>query len=158
MLSRVHRDRRHCGFASVYVNKFIYATEHGFESLPVHWTLWPVLGGLVVGLIGHFMPRTMGVGYVNIQDILSGRIVGTALVALCVLKLLSWTVALSSGTSGGTLAPLFTIGAAWEDLSENSLFFISSFRYGRAHGGLSRHGGTFCRGFPGASSFRRFCL
>jgi CBS domain-containing protein len=30
--------------------------------------------------------------------------------ALCFWKLISWSVALGSGTSGGTLAPLFTIG------------------------------------------------
>jgi CBS domain-containing protein len=29
---------------------------------------------------------------------------------LCVLKFVSWVIALGSGTSGGTLAPLFTIG------------------------------------------------
>jgi CBS domain-containing protein len=34
------------------------------------------------------------------------------MLALCLLKLLSWSVALGSGTSGGTLAPLFTIGGA----------------------------------------------
>src|SRR5690606_15345714 len=33
------------------------------------------------------------------------------LAALCTLKLVSWCVALGSGTSGGTLAPLLTVGA-----------------------------------------------
>ncbi|HWM84545.1 MAG TPA: chloride channel protein [Kofleriaceae bacterium] len=33
-----------------------------------------------------------------------------ALAVLCMWKLVSWSVALGSGTSGGTLAPLFTIG------------------------------------------------
>jgi H+/Cl- antiporter ClcA len=32
------------------------------------------------------------------------------LIVFSVLKFLSWSVALGSGTSGGTLAPLFTIG------------------------------------------------
>ena len=36
--------------------------------------------------------------------------VGRALVVLFVLKFVSWAIALGSGTSGGTLAPLFTIG------------------------------------------------
>jgi len=31
---------------------------------------------------------------------------------LCILKLISWAIALGSGTSGGTLAPLLTIGGA----------------------------------------------
>jgi CBS domain-containing protein len=56
------------------------------------------------------VPHTLGVGYDNIDQILSGSIVGYALAALVVLKLVSWSVALGSGTSGGTLAPLFTIG------------------------------------------------
>jgi CBS domain-containing protein len=56
------------------------------------------------------VPRTLGVGYDNISDIISGTIVGRALVVLFVMKLVSWSVALGSGTSGGTLAPLFTIG------------------------------------------------
>src|SRR5205823_10887066 len=46
----------------------------------------------------------------NIDAILSGNIVGIALVVLIILKFLSWAIYLGSGTSGGTLAPLFTIG------------------------------------------------
>lgn len=34
------------------------------------------------------------------------------LFSLCLLKYISWSVSLGSGTSGGTLAPLFTIGGA----------------------------------------------
>src|SRR6185436_7132625 len=55
-------------------------------------------------------PRTLGVGYENIDDLLSGRLLGTAALVLCTLKFLSWSISLGSGTSGGTLAPLFTIG------------------------------------------------
>jgi CBS domain-containing protein len=35
---------------------------------------------------------------------------GNALLFLCLMKFISWSVYLGSGTSGGTLAPLFTIG------------------------------------------------
>jgi CBS domain-containing protein len=73
--------------------------------------MWmPALGGLAVGIIGYFAPRTMGVGYDNIEQVLAGRLTGTALLVLVVLKFVSWSIALGSGTSGGTLAPLFTIG------------------------------------------------
>jgi CBS domain-containing protein len=44
---------------------------------------------------------------------LAGTIVGGALLALGVAKLLAWWVALGSGTSGGTLAPLLFIGGAF---------------------------------------------
>ncbi|MDR3685097.1 MAG: chloride channel protein [Geothrix sp.] len=100
------------GVASVYVTRAVYWIEDGFEHLPIHWMWWPALGGLVVGGIGYFVPRTLGVGYDNIQAVLSMHLVGVALLVLCLAKFLSWSVALGSGTSGGTLAPLFTIGGA----------------------------------------------
>jgi CIC family chloride channel protein len=65
---------------------------------------------VVVGLVGWVAPRTLGVGYVNIEQTLAGSLAGRALLALVVFKFLSWVIALGSGTSGGTLAPLFTIG------------------------------------------------
>ena len=71
---------------------------------------WPAIGGLVVGIVGVFAPQTMGVGYANIDRILSGDFLGTALLVFCLLKFVSWSIALGSGTSGGTLAPIFTIG------------------------------------------------
>jgi CBS domain-containing protein len=51
------------------------------------------------------------VGYDNIRHALDGSIAGRALLVLVVLKFVSWSVYLGSGTSGGTLAPLFTIGS-----------------------------------------------
>src|SRR3954453_1398919 len=40
----------------------------------------------------------------------AGRIPGQAVLFLCIMKFISWSISLGSGTSGGTLAPLFTIG------------------------------------------------
>jgi len=100
------------GVASVWITRLTYAIEDGFERLPIHWMWWPALGGLVVGAVGYAMPLTLGVGYGNISAMLAGQFGLATMAALCVLKLLSWSVALGSGTSGGTLAPLFTIGGA----------------------------------------------
>ncbi|HYV46533.1 MAG TPA: chloride channel protein, partial [Myxococcaceae bacterium] len=61
----------------------------------------------------YLVPRTLGVGYDNIEALLSGDLVGMAAAALCVAKLVSWAIALGSGTSGGTLAPLLTIGSGF---------------------------------------------
>ena len=100
------------GLASIAVTRAVYGIEDAFERLPIHWMWWPALGGLAVGAIGLFAPRTLGVGYDNIEGILNGNLAGTALLVLCLAKFASWAVALGSGTSGGTLAPLFTIGGA----------------------------------------------
>ncbi|HEU4575860.1 MAG TPA: chloride channel protein [Chitinophagaceae bacterium] len=100
------------GVLASLVSKSIYAIEDLFEKLPVHWMWWPALGAVVVGVVGYFAPHTMGVGYDNIQYLLSGSWSLTMLLTLCFLKYISWAISLGSGTSGGTLAPLFTIGGA----------------------------------------------
>ncbi len=100
------------GVASVGITKLTYGIEDAFEKLPIHWMWWPALGGVVVGVVGYVMPATLGVGYTNISAVLSGQIGMTAMLTLCLLKLVSWSVSLGSGTSGGTLAPMFTIGGA----------------------------------------------
>jgi H+/Cl- antiporter ClcA len=99
------------GLASVYITRAVYYFEDLFAKLPVHWMWWPALGAIPVGIIGFWLPRTLGVGYENISDFLCGRMVLKAAILLAFFKFLSWAIALASGTSGGTLAPLFTIGS-----------------------------------------------
>jgi H+/Cl- antiporter ClcA len=100
------------GVIASLVSRSVYAIEDLFEKLPIHWMWWPAIGGVAVGVIGYFAPHTMGVGYDNIRYLLSGSWSLALLLSLCLLKYLSWVIALGSGTSGGTLAPLFTIGGA----------------------------------------------
>jgi CBS domain-containing protein len=98
------------GVAAAWVTKWTYGIEDLFEKLPVHWAWWPAIGAVFVGVIGYLQPKTLGIGYENITAIINGQIVGTALVVFVIAKFLSWSIYLGSGTSGGTLAPLFTIG------------------------------------------------
>jgi chloride channel protein, CIC family len=98
------------GLFAAITTRIVYRIEDAYDELPIHWMWWPVLGAIVVGVIGLADERTLGVGYVNIDHILSGDLVGSALLMLVVLKFVSWSVYLGSGTSGGTLAPLFTVG------------------------------------------------
>ena len=100
------------GLVSVAVTRIVYGIEDAFEKLPVHWMWWPAIGGVAVGVVGYFAPATLGVGYTNIEDIVAGHLAVGALAFLCAMKFVSWSIALGSGTSGGTLAPLFTIGGA----------------------------------------------
>jgi H+/Cl- antiporter ClcA/CBS domain-containing protein len=103
------------GFVAAGVVRISYNIEEGFEHwgerLGIDWMWWPAFGAIAVGVIGLIEPRTLGVGYDNIVGAISGTIVGRALLVLVVLKFLSWSIYLGSGTSGGTMAPLFTIGA-----------------------------------------------
>ncbi len=99
------------GVCSVYITKAVYLVEDLFEKLPIHWMWWPAIGAIAVGICGYAIPRTLGVGYNNITDILSHSLSSQVILILCVVKFISWAISLGSGTSGGTMAPLFTIGA-----------------------------------------------
>ncbi|HEU4718884.1 MAG TPA: chloride channel protein [Bacteroidia bacterium] len=100
------------GLLSAGVTKAVYFIEDLFEKIPFHWAWWPAIGGVAVGIAGYFDPRTLGVGYNNITDVLAGNMTLRLLLSLCIIKFVSWAIALGSGTSGGTLAPLLTIGGA----------------------------------------------
>ncbi len=100
------------GFAAMFVTRVVYAVEDAFELLPIHWMWWPAIGGLAVGIVGYFAPLTFGVGYTNITHLLEGKQAMQVVAVLCIMKFISWSISLGSGTSGGTLAPLFTIGGA----------------------------------------------
>jgi CIC family chloride channel protein len=98
------------GVLSIFVTKAVYKVEDLFEKLPIHWMWWPAIGAIAVGVCGFFVPRTLGVGYNNISDLLSHNITVQFALILCLVKFVSWSISLGSGTSGGTMAPLFTIG------------------------------------------------
>jgi chloride channel protein, CIC family len=100
------------GAAATVVTWMVYGFEDLFRKLPVHWMWWPAIGALVVGLGGLVAPRALGVGYDTIGDLLRGHLVVSVLVGLLIAKALIWSVALSSGTSGGVLAPLLIIGGS----------------------------------------------
>jgi H+/Cl- antiporter ClcA/CBS domain-containing protein len=98
------------GVMAVVVTKMVYWVEDSFEHIPLHWMWWPAIGAIAVGVVGYFEPRTLGVGYYNISGFLKADMAVDAVAALFILKFISWVISLGSGTSGGTLAPLFTIG------------------------------------------------
>ena len=104
------------GFASAGLSRLMYGFEDAFEHicgrLHVHWMWWPAIGGIGIGVGGFFFPRGLGVGYDNIAEVLRGNAPVALLLGLIVAKSLMWAFSLSSGTSGGVLAPLLMIGAA----------------------------------------------
>lgn len=114
------------GLQSAATSAALYATEDLFRKLPVHWMWWPALGGVVVGLVGWYDPAVLGVGYDNIRSLIDGSMTVPAIASLLVGKAVVWIVALSSGTSGGVLAPLLMMGGALGALEAHLLPFGDS--------------------------------
>ncbi|HXT73654.1 MAG TPA: chloride channel protein [Candidatus Angelobacter sp.] len=101
-----------CGFAAVGFTKFLYWVEDLFDHLPLDDLWHPAIGAFVLGVIGFFIPRVLGVGYDTISDILHNNLAIKVLVLLMIFKALALVVSLGSGTSGGLLAPMFMSSAA----------------------------------------------
>jgi chloride channel protein, CIC family len=100
------------GLLAAGFSRALYWVEDLFEHLPCDPLWCPVLGGLLLGVIGYFVPRVLGVGYDTLSDLLNARLALDALALIMIAKAAALLVSLGSGTSGGLLAPMFTIGAA----------------------------------------------
>jgi CBS domain-containing protein len=100
------------GAAAWLLTVAVYGAEDAFKKLPIHWMWWPAIGGVVVGVGGLIEPRALGVGYDTIASQLAGQLALGALISIFLVKLVIWSIALGSGTSGGILAPILIMGCS----------------------------------------------
>jgi H+/Cl- antiporter ClcA/CBS domain-containing protein len=100
------------GIASVLLTVSIYITEDFYAKTRLHWMWWPAIGGVAVGIAGLFFPAALGVGYSNIGDFLNGANAWDFILGILIVKSIVWAIALGSGTSGGTIAPIMMVGCA----------------------------------------------
>jgi chloride channel protein, CIC family len=98
--------------AATYI-RLLYLIQDGFHRLKMPPWVKPMLAGLIVGLVGFFLPQVLGVGYGTIGSILNGETTGfLLLLALLLAKLLLTPVSIGGGFQGGVFAPSLFIGAA----------------------------------------------
>ncbi len=105
-----------CGLFAVVITRGLFIVEGGFRRLPFGIFWHPMIGALGFAMIGLVVPRSLGVGYDVIGDVLASRLSLGVVAVLGLAKLVSWWVALASGTSGGTLAPLLLISGCFGSL------------------------------------------
>lgn len=100
------------GFLSVAFTKLLLGMRQRFLLMP-HKTRWwhPVTGGIVVGMMGLFVPQVLGVGYTYVGDALNGNMAFKLMVVLVVLKLFAITTSYASGNAGGIFGPSLFLGA-----------------------------------------------
>jgi chloride channel protein, CIC family len=113
-----------CGLLATLIATGLFAVERGYRRLPVSEVWHPIIGALLWAPIGLLVPRALGVGYDVIDDALAGQLAAATLAALAVGKLVMWWLALASGTSGGTLAPILLISSCAGALAGQGLHEI----------------------------------
>lgn len=104
------------GVLAIVLNRGLFAFEGGFRRLPLPEFVHPLIGAVGFAIIGLAVPGSLSVGYWAIGDAVNGRFLLGAAAALFVAKLFSWWISLASNTSGGTLAPIFLIGATMGEM------------------------------------------
>src|SRR5271166_418173 len=100
------------GVVSAIFTKLLLGIRARFLRFP-RKTVWfqPVVGGLVVGLMGWFVPQVLGVGYGYVGDALNGRMAFQLMALLVVLKLIAVTTSYATGNAGGIFGTSLFIGA-----------------------------------------------
>jgi CIC family chloride channel protein len=100
------------GLVSTAFTKLLLGMRARFQRLPKK-TVWfqPVAGGLVVGIMGWFVPQILGVGYGHVGEALNGNMALKLMVILLVLKFFAVTTSYASGNAGGIFGPSLFIGA-----------------------------------------------
>jgi CBS domain-containing protein len=102
-----------CGVLAIVISRGLFFVEDLYRRLPVREFWHPAIGAVGFATIGLFVPRVLGVGYDVIGDALDAKLaLGTA-ATLAGMKLVAWWLALGSGTSGGTLAPILLVSSSF---------------------------------------------
>jgi CIC family chloride channel protein len=100
------------GLVSVAFTKLLLGLRARMMRLPKR-TVWfqPVLGGVLVGCIGLYVPQALGVGYSYVGDALNEKMTLELMALLVVLKLVGSAVSYATGNAGGIFGPSLFIGA-----------------------------------------------
>jgi chloride channel protein, CIC family len=100
------------GFVSVAFTKLLLWMRARFLKFPKK-TLWfqPVVGGVMVGVMGWFVPQLLGVGYQHVGEALNGGMALKLMLLLLVLKLIAVATCYASGNAGGIFGPSLFLGA-----------------------------------------------
>ncbi len=102
------------GLIGILYIKVFYGVQGLFARLRLSPYLKPALGGLLVGVIGLVVPQAIGVGYGWVQLLMLPHQVAVPLLvvlALPFLKILTTSLSIGSGGSGGIFGPGLVIGA-----------------------------------------------
>ncbi|MDO9462317.1 MAG: chloride channel protein, partial [Deltaproteobacteria bacterium] len=98
------------GASFLYV-KIFYGIHDIFKRIKLPNYIKPAIGGFLTGCIGFFLPQTLAFGYGFIQMTLNNLVTIPVLVAVGLGKILTTSLSIGSGGSGGVFGPAMVIGA-----------------------------------------------
>lgn len=94
----------------VYLKAMHGAEEHVFGPMKLPVFVKPAVGGLLLGCVGYFLPEVLGQGYGWVQLAMTGKLPLLLITVVMGVKIISTSLTIGSGGSGGTFAPSVVIG------------------------------------------------
>ncbi len=98
------------GLFAIFYVKIFYGTRNLFRKIPIKPHFKPAIGGLMVGLIGIFVPDAISMGYGALQKAIMGELAIKTLLLIAFLKVFATAFTISSGGSAGVFGPSMVIG------------------------------------------------
>ena len=100
-----------CGLVAIAFQFSVMIADRAARGLTMPLWLRPVIGGLVIGAIGAFLPEILGVGYEATDHALKNQFGLAMLVTLVVAKMVATAITLASRFGGGVFSPSLYLGA-----------------------------------------------
>jgi len=102
-----------CGLIGIAYGRGFYGMRDLFRKIKIpNWSK-PAVGGLLVGIMGMFLPQILGMGYGWLQFAIDGNFAilpVEIMLAVVIGKILATGLSIGSGGSGGVFAPGLVIG------------------------------------------------
>jgi len=99
------------GLVAILFIEVLYFLEDKFDALRIHPVIKPAVGGILIGVLGLKLPHVLGVSYETMDAGLQGQLGLWLALILIFAKVLSTSLTLGSGGSGGIFAPSLFLGA-----------------------------------------------
>ncbi len=99
------------GIFSVLFEKWFFRVADYFKHINTNPLTKPLIGSLIIGCIGFFLPLSLGNGYPVIRMALLGKLGFSLILFLFAAKFIGTAITIGSGLPGGIYAPSLYTGA-----------------------------------------------
>jgi chloride channel protein, CIC family len=110
-----------CAPLGIAFQRLLQRATAAFERLPLHAVARAVLGGVLVGAIGIWLPEVWGNGYQAVNELSHEHLVWWMAAVLLVMKPVATACSIGSGGQGGIFTPSMVTGAALGSLLASGL-------------------------------------
>lgn len=100
-----------CACVAILFQFSLFSADYLARKLDFPLWIRPVMGGVLLGIIGTYYPQVLGIGYETTNDALWTRIPLILMLVLVLLKIFATAITYASRFGGGVFSPALYLGA-----------------------------------------------